>query len=82
MQSFWGSILTLPTHLTWPIVRDYLQIALGALRTALIITNNPDPVVQEILEMKLFGNWCVYCFEQTEHTASQAVFSSGGWANG
>ena len=51
-------------------------------RTALIITNNPDPMVQEILEMKLFGIWCVYCFEQTEHTASQAGFSSGGWANG
>ena len=43
MQSFWGSILTLPTHLTWPIVRDYLQIALGALRTALIITNTSIP---------------------------------------
>ena len=51
-------------------------------RTALIIPNNSNPVVQEILEMKLFGNWCVYCSEQTEHTASQAGFSSGGWANG
>ena len=37
MQNFWRSILKHPAHLTWPIIRDYLLIGLGALLQALAL---------------------------------------------